>query len=167
MNTNLLLLELHWMTGNQADIKFKNSKAGKSIKIKRVSNALGFVGLLAQLSIALGLSDYQNSELKLNNNNKKSQWLLTYHLALGILKLQILFNNGFTKNENSVFSWTGAVRDFRQSVDRFIRMLPKYRFFDHVAATVTPKIFFVIPNDTSIIPNRSLVMPNRSEVSLG
>ncbi|MHA4893294.1 hypothetical protein ACXZ1K_00980 [Pedobacter sp. PWIIR3] len=127
---DLFVLEMHWMTGNRGDLIFKSVNGKAIYKIKRLANALDLVGLLVQLSIALGLSTYQTNTLQLRNNQKLNNWWIQYSLASGIVEWNLVLKNGLAQAEKVVFFWKGRVRDFRESIDRFVKHLPPYLFFE-------------------------------------
>lgn len=122
-----LLLEMHLLPGNQGTLVMKNS--GKAIWLKKLSDALSFVGNMKQLERAIYSGANQDCRYELRND-LGLEWILACRFEKGLVGLELWFQKfGFNEPLETLFDWQGSVIEFRSAVNRFIGRLPRYSFW--------------------------------------
>jgi hypothetical protein len=126
MNINLLL-SLSYRTGNEGILYFKTE--GKSLRINRLSNILGFVGNMKQLSQAIHSYGKQDCAYEMTNW-QGLQWVLNCTFKKGFVALDIWFQKmGFSEELNTAFSWQGNALEFGETIDLMIEKAGPYKYF--------------------------------------
>ena len=135
MNDNILLLKIHWTKDNCANVVFQTSVDPSPVKIKRMKNALQFVGSLNQQYYSFVAGASHTDEMLLKNNDEDNTWVFHSSFVKGIVSIMLLFNTRKdTRGFRKVFLWRGALCDFRFSLYRLLQRLDRYPFFERLIA---------------------------------
>ena len=122
-----LLLSLKYLKGNEGMLAFKTKF--DSARIARISNSLGFVGNMKQLSHSIDNEGKQDSAYELTNW-EGLQWVLNCTFKKGIVALDLWFQKyGFQEQLKTIFSWQGSADEFRQSINLMIHKAEGYKYF--------------------------------------
>ena len=122
-----ILMNLNYRSGNEGMLSFKNH--GDCLRISRLSNILGFVGNMKQLSKAIHNYGKQDCAYELTNW-EGLQWILNCTFKKGVVALDIWFQKlGFSEQLNTAFTWQGNALEFGESIDLMIEKAGPYNFF--------------------------------------
>lgn len=122
MNGNKLLWNIHFMQDNRGNLVFK--KEGAVFRINRLVNALGFVGCMKQLLMAIELAAPQDCFYRLCNE-RECEW----HLCCCATDTDVSIALKTLPGWEEVFEWSGSIAEFKHAITGMLSTMSAYLFF--------------------------------------